>query len=60
MDIEGQLCWTGTVRRPGGQQLGGGWSAMIAIEQIAQSVVTWSQAVTQRMDGGGEVRTVGV
>ena len=58
MDIEGQLCWTGTVRRPGGKLLGGGWSATIAIEQIAQSVVTWSQAVTQRMDG--EVRTVGV
>ena len=22
MDIEGQLCWTGTVRRPGGQNTG--------------------------------------
>ena len=25
LESEGQLCWTGTVRRPGGQLLGGGW-----------------------------------
>ena len=54
LEVEGQLCWTGTVRRPGGQSLGGGWLATIAIEQIAQSVVTWSVVTADGWGRGSE------
>ena len=51
LEVEGQLCSTGTVRRPGGQLLGGRMVVTIAIEQIAQSVVTWLQVAADGWRG---------